>query len=116
MSEHPEQQNVEIEVQITWPPDTYTDAEPANAFVFTDLGENMCFAFGFVPPPPLFDRIAGEQGSLTIEAHKRRAFLLPKSVVVNLATQLQRLITNNAKLFPITEDSPLGGKADAASD
>ena len=50
MSDQPEPQV--LTVNITWPPDACVDAEPVDAFVFTDIGENVGFAFGLVPPPP----------------------------------------------------------------
>ncbi|AXN43406.1 hypothetical protein MM1218R_01458 [Mycobacterium marinum] len=107
MNDQPGPQNFEVEIKVTWPDDTYVDAEPANVFVFTDMGENMCFALGFVPPPPGLQKFASE-GVFSTEAQKRRAFLIPKSAILNLAQTLQKIITANAHMFPISENAEFG--------
>jgi hypothetical protein len=107
MSDQPEPQQVELEVNIAWPQNTYVDAEPANAFVFTDLGENMCFAFGFVPPPPAIEE-AAKQGPLTIEVEKRRAFVLPKGMVLSLLQSLQQTIAKNPHMFGLSDNGQFG--------
>jgi hypothetical protein len=63
-----------IRIDIKWPTNTYVNAEPANAFVFNDIGENVCFALGFVPPPPGIEN--AQVSELVIEAERTRAATL----------------------------------------
>ncbi len=93
MSDQPEHQVTQVQINLTWPLDTYLDAEPANAFVVTDFGENVCFAFGFVPLPPNFEHHI-QDGHLNLNVERKRAFLLPKSTLLNMTTELQKFIDN----------------------
>jgi hypothetical protein len=98
MGDQPEQTMAQIKVNITWPPDTYLDALPANVFVFNDLGENMCLAFGFVPPPPRVEKLV-QDGDLNIEAKRIQALLIPKSLAIGMARELRKYIHNNPRIF-----------------
>lgn len=104
MTDQPEPKMVQIRIDITWPDDTYVDAEPTNAFVFTDAGENICFAFGFAPPPPALEK-GVKDGVLQIEATKKSAFVVPKSMVLNMTRELNNYINNNRQAFGIEESS-----------
>lgn len=90
--------NQQITVSITWPDDTYIDAEPANVFVFTDMGENVVIAMGFAPPPPRLDELV-VAGSATIEAVRKRAFVIPKSAFLQLLGEMNRVVEKNPELF-----------------
>ncbi|BBY36304.1 hypothetical protein MMAN_04380 [Mycobacterium mantenii] len=102
--EKPEEKVVQILVNVSWPADTYEDAEPTNVFIFNDIGENVCFAFGFAPPPPAPERFA-EDGVINIEANRSRAFVVPKSMILNLRTELNRYIEENRQAFGLGDDS-----------
>lgn len=105
MSEQPEQRV--IQVQLGWPQDTYVDAEPANAFVFNDLGENVCLAFGFAPPPPGIEQLA-QGDEFQLEIQRKRALLIPKSLFATLIDQLNTYRESNPQMFAaqVVSDAP----------
>jgi hypothetical protein len=102
MSDQPEPQR-QIRIDITWPPDTYLNAEPANAFVFTEFGDNVCIAFGFVPPPPAPETLA-QDGVLNVTAQRKHAFLFTKSTLVILNQELQKYINRNIRIKEANDD------------
>jgi hypothetical protein len=106
MSETPRHGAVQIQIEVEWPPDTYKNAMPTNIFVFNDMGDNLCLAFGFVPPPPGIEALLGE-GPVRLVAERIQSVAIPKSMVVPLASKLQQLIDDNPALFPqvLEEDS-----------
>jgi hypothetical protein len=101
-TEQPEHPSI-IEVEIVWPNDSYQDAVPANSFMFTDAGEFFCFAMGFAPPPPNPEetvRVTGDgPGQIKIEIAKPHAFMVPRSMIVHLYTELGRVIAANPHMF-----------------
>ena len=85
-------------VQIHWPPDTYADATPANLFVFTDNGEQIFFAFAFLPPPPNVDQL--QQGQeLHYSVDRRNPFIMSRKTLLNLHRELTNFIDKNPHIF-----------------
>jgi len=72
---------------------------PTNIFVFNDMGDNLCLAFGFVPPPPGLEALAGE-GPVRLMAERIQSVSIPKGMVIPLASKLQQFIDDNPAFFP----------------
>jgi hypothetical protein len=85
-----------IEVKIEWPDDVYVDATPANAFVFTELGDMVCLALGFAPiPPSALSAEAHPDLKLSATPQQARSFLVPRSMVSTLYIELDKLMRRN---------------------
>ncbi|OBF17204.1 hypothetical protein A5725_24610 [Mycobacterium kubicae] len=91
-------QATQIKVNLDWPADTYLDAEPCNSFVFNDIGDNVCLAFGFAPPPPGIESLA-QGGEVRVTVDRKTAVLVPKSLLLMVRQSLGEYIDNNPQLF-----------------
>lgn len=91
----------QINVTIHWPSDTYQDAKPANTFVFTDNGDSVCIAFGFMPPPPNVQELAAasKDNHLHFTIDQRESFVISRKMLVQMQQELTQFISMNTHLF-----------------
>jgi hypothetical protein len=106
----PEEEPDQIQINVVWPEDSFVEAEPTNVFVFSDMGDAICIAFGFVPPPPALRELA-KGGPYRTTVARKRAFIIPKSMVLSLRDEINKVVRANPNMWGQSAETNEAGHA-----